>query len=67
MMGLELEFVFRIATKKIDQNVLASENDVSNLLTLRKINLSYLENFYYNKHFITAIENIRFEIYLRFI
>ena len=47
MMGLELEFVFRIATKKIDQNVLASENDVSNLLTLRKINLSYLEHFYY--------------------
>ena len=34
-------------------------------MTLLKINLSYLEVFY--QTIITAIENIRFEIYLRFI
>ena len=32
---------------------------------LLKINLSYLDLFI--KQFITAIENIRFEVYLRFI
>ena len=37
----------------------------SSLLTLLKINVSYLELFI--NHFITAIENIRFEIYFRFI
>ena len=38
---------------------------LSSLLSLLKINLSHLELFI--KQFITANENIRFEIYLRFI
>ena len=38
---------------------------LSSLLTLLKINLSFLDFFI--KQFITAIANIRFEIYLRFI
>ena len=37
---------------------------LSSLLTLLKINVSYLELFI--RHFITAIENIRFEIYFFF-
>ena len=37
---------------------------LSSLLTLLKINVSYLELFI--RHFITAIENIRFEIYFLF-
>ena len=39
---------------------------LSSLLTLLKINVSYLEP-YRTKHFITAIENIRFELYFRYI
>ena len=38
---------------------------LSSLLMLLKFNLSYLDLFI--KQFITAIENIRFEVYLRFI
>ena len=38
---------------------------LSSILTQVKINLSYLELFI--KHFLTAMENVRFEIYLRFI
>ena len=37
----------------------------SSLLTLLKINVSYLELFI--NHFITVVENIWFEIYFRFI
>ena len=51
--------VFRIARKKIHKNFLSS------LLTLLKINVSYLELFI--RHFFTAIENIRFEIYFLFL
>ena len=38
---------------------------LSSILTLLKINLNNMENLFV-KEYITAIENIRFEIYLRF-
>ena len=39
---------------------------LSSILTLLKINLSYLELVVF-KQFLTAIENVKFQIYLRFI
>ena len=38
---------------------------LNSILTLLKVNLYYLVLFYF-KQFITAIENIKFEIYLPF-
>ena len=38
---------------------------LSSILTLLKINSNYLELFM--EQFITAVENMKFEIYLRFI
>ena len=37
---------------------------ISSILTHLDINFSHLERFF--KQFLTAIENVRFEIYLRF-
>ena len=45
-----------------DHNFLASNYDIRQHQTLLKINLSYLERFLI-KQFITAIENVRLEIY----
>ena len=61
---LENSLVFRVTRKKIHQNFLHRNMTLNRLLTLLKINVSYLELCLLN---ITAIENIRFEIYLRFI
>ena len=49
-------------TKKKEKKFLAS---LSSILTLLKINLNNMENLFI-KEYITAIENIRFGIYLRF-
>ena len=57
--------VFRIAKRKYTKISKYRNMILSSLLTLLKINLSYLDLLV--KQFITAIENIRFEIYLRFI
>ena len=49
-------------TKEKEKKFLAS---LSSILTLLKINLNNMENLFI-KEYITAIENIRFGMYLRF-